>query len=447
MGIFKSFRRILKKAAPVIGGTLGFAIGGPMGSAALGAALGSGIGSLAAGGDTDDALKAALFGGIGGYAASGGNFFTPKAAALPTQYGSGAMATGELADVAVKSAEPSFFQKAVDFAKENPKTALGLGGAGVATLAALGAEEPEQEKFEMRPFPKGETRLGMGQIGNKFYNLDNKEEREQYFEDLRKKRKTDDEVGIPEFSRGGLNALGSQIANQITQPIQGKMSQIQPFLEEVKSNAEQKFGVTLNGQGGGMGLNQLGGGLVGQPATIGSGMNQLGRPLPTQNTSSLFDQMQNRFGNQTQTTPKDYSMGGPRPAYLPMDDDGDGIDQFGAVMPEFEANPLGGMTEEEGNKFLSDVFNQGVTQSVGAATPFGSGQSRLGGLGAIGNLFMNTGGEVNGPGTGTSDSVPARLSDGEFVLTAKAVRGAGGGDRDIGAARMYEMMSELERVA
>ena len=57
------------------------------------------------------------------------------------------------------------------------------------------------------------------------------------------------------------------------------------------------------------------------------------------------------------------------------------------------------------------------------------------------------GGEVDGPGTGTSDSVPARLSDGEFVLTAKAVRGAGGGDRDIGAARLYDMMSELEATA
>lgn len=57
------------------------------------------------------------------------------------------------------------------------------------------------------------------------------------------------------------------------------------------------------------------------------------------------------------------------------------------------------------------------------------------------------GGEVDGPGTGTSDSVPARLSDGEFVLTAKAVRGAGEGDRDIGAARLYDMMSELEATA
>ena len=60
---------------------------------------------------------------------------------------------------------------------------------------------------------------------------------------------------------------------------------------------------------------------------------------------------------------------------------------------------------------------------------------------------MMHGGEVHGPGTGTSDSVPARLSDGEFVMTAAAVRGAGGGDRDIGAARMYDMMAELEAQA
>jgi len=60
---------------------------------------------------------------------------------------------------------------------------------------------------------------------------------------------------------------------------------------------------------------------------------------------------------------------------------------------------------------------------------------------------LAVGGEVKGPGTGTSDSVPARLSDGEFVLTAKAMRGAGGGDRDVGAARMYDMMSQLEGAA
>jgi hypothetical protein len=55
------------------------------------------------------------------------------------------------------------------------------------------------------------------------------------------------------------------------------------------------------------------------------------------------------------------------------------------------------------------------------------------------------GGEIVGPGTGTSDSIPALLSDGEFVVTAKAVRNAGGGDRRAGAQRMYDMMKRLEQ--
>jgi hypothetical protein len=59
-------------------------------------------------------------------------------------------------------------------------------------------------------------------------------------------------------------------------------------------------------------------------------------------------------------------------------------------------------------------------------------------------LTANRGGEVMGPGTGTSDSIPARLSDGEFVMTANAVRNAGNGNRDVGAARMYDMMRRFE---
>ena len=57
------------------------------------------------------------------------------------------------------------------------------------------------------------------------------------------------------------------------------------------------------------------------------------------------------------------------------------------------------------------------------------------------------GGEIVGPGTPTSDSIPAMLSDGEFVMNARAVRGAGGGDRKQGAKRMYQMMKKFERVA
>ena len=64
-----------------------------------------------------------------------------------------------------------------------------------------------------------------------------------------------------------------------------------------------------------------------------------------------------------------------------------------------------------------------------------------------GVMDLRQGGESEGPGTGTSDDIPVMLSDGEFVMTAKAVRGAGGGDRREGAKRMYEAMDKLEAQA
>ena len=47
-------------------------------------------------------------------------------------------------------------------------------------------------------------------------------------------------------------------------------------------------------------------------------------------------------------------------------------------------------------------------------------------------------GEVDGPGTGLSDSIPARLSDGEFVMTKKATD-------QIGADNLQRMMDDAER--
>jgi hypothetical protein len=71
--------------------------------------------------------------------------------------------------------------------------------------------------------------------------------------------------------------------------------------------------------------------------------------------------------------------------------------------------------------------------------------------------FKKKNGKINGEGTETSDDIPAMLSDGEFVMTGRAVRGAGsfdmdsnngiitltpkgGEDRDKGTQLMYEMM-------
>ena len=49
-------------------------------------------------------------------------------------------------------------------------------------------------------------------------------------------------------------------------------------------------------------------------------------------------------------------------------------------------------------------------------------------------------GPVEGPGSGVSDSIPARLSDGEFVFTAKATK-------EIGADKLQNMMEEAEMKA
>jgi hypothetical protein len=247
MGIFKNITKVLKKAAPIIGGSIGFMVGG-----AAGAAFGSGIGSLAAGRSAEESLMAGLLGyGVGSLGQSMG--YGPGAVKAGTSAfgptGSEMMISpSNTSDVAVKDAGASGI-----LSKLIPESTLGkvaLAG-GIGTLA-LGGLDKEEEENTMRPYPTGRSRLGMGLIGDKQYNLDDPDEKRQYFDDVRK--------------RQGINTLA-------------------------------------------------------------------------------------------------------------------------------------------------------------------------------------LGGEVNGPGTGTSDSVPARLSDGEFVLTAKAMRGAGGGDRDLGAARMYDMMSELERVA
>ncbi len=99
-------------------------------------------------------------------------------------------------------------------------------------------------------------------------------------------------------------------------------------------------------------------------------------------------------------------------------------------------------------------------QVMGLMDPFAAGKSNLlqyvvpqtrMATGGIANLasggYPRRNGQIEGPGTETSDEIPAMLSDGEFVMTAKAVRGAGGGSRRDGAKKMYALMHRLEKNA
>ena len=64
-----------------------------------------------------------------------------------------------------------------------------------------------------------------------------------------------------------------------------------------------------------------------------------------------------------------------------------------------------------------------------------------------GGSFPRMSGAIAGPGGPKDDMVPAMLSDGEFVMTADAVRNAGGGNRREGARRMYQLMNQLQGAA
>lgn len=83
-------------------------------------------------------------------------------------------------------------------------------------------------------------------------------------------------------------------------------------------------------------------------------------------------------------------------------------------------------------KIADQLINMAVDQLFANAFPAqgakGSGGGSSGNwlavagkvVGSLFGLGFSTGGHVRGPGTGTSDSIPARLSDGEFVVNAQA---------------------------
>ena len=65
-------------------------------------------------------------------------------------------------------------------------------------------------------------------------------------------------------------------------------------------------------------------------------------------------------------------------------------------------------------------------------------------LGGLEKDYRTTGGFVPIGAYERKDDVPARLSKNEFVMTADAVRAAGGGSINKGAQRMYDTMKHLE---
>tara|TARA_R100001163_G_C5062682_1_gene199812 strand:- start:99 stop:1436 length:1338 start_codon:yes stop_codon:yes gene_type:complete len=95
---------------------------------------------------------------------------------------------------------------------------------------------------------------------------------------------------------------------------------------------------------------------------------------------------------------------------------------YGKLNKEAAERASGGMQDIR-QSIRSDLAQP---QTFGGNMGFDVGVRRFADGGAAEKVLdMRQGGESEGPGTGTSDDIPAMLSDGEFVMTAKAVRGIG----------------------
>jgi hypothetical protein len=98
-------------------------------------------------------------------------------------------------------------------------------------------------------------------------------------------------------------------------------------------------------------------------------------------------------------------------------------------LPQLRAS--GEISENEYEGLMGELFGEGKAEG---------GIMDLGGR----EIDMRTGGFIPIGKKERADDVPARLSKNEFVMTADAVRAAGGGSVNEGARRMYNLMNNLE---
>jgi len=108
--------------------------------------------------------------------------------------------------------------------------------------------------------------------------------------------------------------------------------------------------------------------------------------------------------------------------------------------------------------FTPEVARVNRAQDHGTGAPIGyargGGIAALSGGGSLGS-YSDGGQLLKGPGDGLSDHIPAvigkkqpaRLADGEFVVSADVVSALGGGSTEAGARKLYSMMDRIRKSA
>jgi len=103
----------------------------------------------------------------------------------------------------------------------------------------------------------------------------------------------------------------------------------------------------------------------------------------------------------------------------------------------------GVIDEEDVEEAVAQIKNQAM-MSMRAPGMADGGMMNLRAGGMPAEMDMRGGGFIPIGKKERADDVPARLSKNEFVMTADAVRAAGGGSINKGAKRMYDLMNKLE---
>jgi hypothetical protein len=368
---FKKIKRLLKKIAAPVGGTIGFAIAGP-----AGAAIGSGLGSLVGGASPKQALATAAIGGFLGY---GAGTFAPNlqgqlqgafrgipgigglmpAQAVPASPGGGLLNAARAASKSAASPKSGLFSGISEFAKKNPPLAAALAGAGGFAISSLmsgsGAEQVEfREPLRYQDYLRERNALG-----------DNA---------------TPDQVSKLRISYG--------LSPTPPTPMEG----LQP------------------GYGMADGGNPIAEMSIGEQAALVNDLNMriseivAAMAKPGADIPSLLE------AKRMQERQIDAILGAGSQPYIPNDEE---VVQEEVIV---EANRGGG---------LSQLRDQMVAMQG----------------------FPRRNGAISGPGGPRDDLIPAMLSDGEFVMNERAVRGAGGGNLNLGTRRMYDLMNRFEGAA
>jgi hypothetical protein len=166
-------------------------------------------------------------------------------------------------------------------------------------------------------------------------------------------------------------------------------------------------------------------------------------------------ELRTKYPELTQTQAMDKAMPGFISRYAPLAAAGTGIMALSGGFEEGEPPELPEWVDEyntSGRELLEQNpekygLRYGGTRFMnrGLYNPYTNQYPRYAAEGGIMDAYPRMNGHISGPGTGTSDDVPAMLSDGEFVMTASAVRGMGNGSRRAGAKKMYALMKGLEQ--